>query len=157
MNRRKMMQGLAAGFGAAVEAEDLDVVEQVVALGVFARGEDIEKVGGGMAPVGLVDDRAALAVLGILEGEIDRDGQPGLPRDLAGHRRLSGRELGLDGKEVDAALVEGLDDALMRGFDPVIGDAEIGAAGVGFDGAGRGADRPADEYVASALGDGAAG
>ena len=46
---------------------------------------------------------------------------------------------------------------MMRGFDPVIGDAEIGAAGVGFDGAGRGADRPADEYVASALGDGAAG
>ena len=75
-----------AGLGAAVEAEDLDVVEQVLALGVFARGADIEEVGGGMAPVGLVDDRAALAILGILEGEINRDGLPDRASDRSAHR-----------------------------------------------------------------------
>ena len=53
----------APGFSAAVDSDEVDAVEEVVAAGVLARGEYVQKVGGRVPPIGAIDDLFAFAVL----------------------------------------------------------------------------------------------
>ena len=95
---------------------------------MLAGGEDVEQIGGGVAPIAFVDDLAAFAVIGVFECQIDGDGQTGLPGDIAGEGRFGGRKLGLDGEEIDVCCVECVDNAFVCIADFFVGNPEIRAA-----------------------------
>lgn len=138
---------VAPGLGAAVDPDEVDVVEQVVAPGVLARGEYVQKVGGRVPPIGAIDDLLAFAVPRVFKREVDGHGQAGLADDIADHGRFDRGKLGLNREEIDPAFVECVDDALMRGADLVVGNAKIRTARVGFDGPRGGADGAGDEDI----------
>ena len=80
----------APGFSAAVDPDEVDVVEEVVAAGVLARGEYVQQVGDRVPPIGAIDDLLAFAVLRVFEREVDGNGQAGLAGDVADHGRFDG-------------------------------------------------------------------
>ena len=91
-----------------------------------------------MAPIGAVHYFASAAIFGKFIGHINGNGQTGLAHFVYGYGGLVGRKHSLDGKKINAALCQGLRHPSVGFPDEVIGNAEIGIAAVGFDGARRG-------------------
>ena len=79
-------------LGPAVQPEQVDGFEQVVAVGVLPRGEDLEQILREWPQSGPVDDLPGSAVPGVLVGQAEGDGKPEAASDVDGHRRFVGGE-----------------------------------------------------------------